>query len=493
MIFTSPLFLIFFVVVFSLYWFVLAPRDKGRVQLSHKLSMELRLALLLLASIVFYGSWDWRFLALVFFSSFLAWSAGLFAGDQTRSKRVRLWAVWAGIIGNVALLCYFKYFNFFIDSAAGFIEALGMQANLPTLRVILPVGISFFVFHALSYVIDVYRGDLPSEKRIDRVTLYIMFFPQLVAGPILRAHTFLPQMALEKKWRPNLAWMGVREFIRGFIYKAVLADNIAPFVDPVYNNLDHYSNLAVTGATVAFGAQIYFDFAGYSIMGIGIGRLFGYHLMRNFNYPYTASNITDFWRRWHISLSSWLRDYLYIPLGGNRGGALATYKNLFVTMLLGGLWHGANFAFVVWGGMQGVGLAAHKLWMTHFQAKAKALTQIPRWVGYAGGLLLTQYFVFLMWGMFRAGSLPDDNIASGIKVIGAMTGLRHGGELGIEPAVWLIPLALVVDGVLGRRPWRHGPAWLRNPWVWGAAMGASAGIILAIYPLKAAPFVYFQF
>jgi alginate O-acetyltransferase complex protein AlgI len=492
MIFTSPLFLIFFVVVFSLYWLVLKPRDKGPLKVSHKLSMEARLALLLIASIVFYGTWDWRFLGLVFFSSFVAYGAGLFAGPEISSKRVRLIAVWTGIIANVALLGFFKYFDFFIDSAAGLIELLGMKANLPTLRVILPVGISFFVFHALSYVIDVYRGDLKAERRLDRVTLYIMFFPQLVAGPILRAHTFLPQMKLEKKWRPALAWMGAREFLRGFIYKAVLADNIAPFVDPVYSNLDHYSNLAITGATMAFGAQIYFDFAGYSIMGIGIGRLFGYHLMRNFNYPYTTANITDFWRRWHISLSSWLRDYLYIPLGGNRGGAIAQYRNLFITMLLGGLWHGANFAFVLWGALQGVGLALHKLWMQIAQPRVKAWA-VPKWLGYAVGLIATQYFVFLMWGMFRAGSLPDDNIASGMKVIAAMTGLRDGGATEINPAVWLIPLALIADGVLGRRPWRRAPAWMRNPWVWGVAMGASAGIILAIYPLKAAPFVYFQF
>lgn len=473
MIFTDAIFFAFLAIVFSGYWLI-----KGK---------EARLSLLLVASAVFYGWWDWRFLGLIGFVILVSWAVARFAAARPIGDKNRRHALIFGISANLLVIAVFKYFGFFADSAAMALGSVGIDPGWTVLNILLPVGISFYVFQAISYIVDVARGDLAPEHRLRRVALYIAFFPQLVAGPIVRAASFFPQMERTKAFTGALFFAGLRAFALGFAYKAGIADNLAQFVDPVYGNaavmgdtdLAQWSNLALIGATLAFGGLIYFDFAGYSLMAIGVARWFGYYIPKNFDYPYSSPAIDDFWRRWHISLSSWLRDYLYIPLGGNRHGEGKTYRNLMVTMVLGGLWHGAAWTFVAWGAMHGAALAVHR-----------ALFKGKRALGFGLGLLATQLFVLLTWVPFRAESFGDT-----VTVWTAFLGLRDGGSLTLSPLVWLVLPLIALDTALGRgmlKQITQLPLWRRPVFYW-SGLGMTAGFILALYPLEAAPFVYFQF
>src|SRR6202162_1407404 len=279
----------------------------------------------------------------------------------SRSEGSRRKVILAASIGvDLLILAFFKYYNFFLSNVVAALADLGVSVDVPTLRIVLPIGISFYTFHAISYVVDVYRGKIERETSFVNVALYISFFPQLIAGPIVRATFIMPQIRRERPYSRSQQAMGVRLLLRCFIYKAVIADMLAQVADPVFAHLDQYDAHALLTATVAFYGQIYFDFAGYSSMAIGTARLFGYRFPRNFDYPYGSTSVTEFWRRWHMSLSFWLRDYLYIPLGGNRGGMFAVYRNLMLTMLLGGLWHGAAWNYVIWGLLHGFGLCVNK-------------------------------------------------------------------------------------------------------------------------------------
>lgn len=474
MIFTDAIFFVFLALVFTSYW-----------ALKHA---EARLTVLLAASAIFYGWWDWRFLGLIGFVIILSWLVARFVATREVGDRQRRWALIAGISLNLSVIAVFKYFGFFATSAAAALAQIGLDPGWTVLNILLPVGISFYVFQAISYIVDVARGDLPVEHRLRRVALYVAFFPQLVAGPIVRAASFFPQMERPKQLTGKLVFAGLRAFALGFAYKAGIADNLAVFVDPVYGDaliagdtdLAIWSNSALIGATLAFAALIYFDFAGYSLMAIGVARWFGYYIPKNFNYPYASPAIDDFWRRWHISLSSWLRDYLYIPLGGNRKGEFATYRNLMTTMVLGGLWHGAAWTFVAWGALHGTALSLHR---------ALVKTRGIR-LGLLLSLLITQVFVLLTWVPFRA-----DNFGDVVTIWTAFTGLRDGGEMQLSVLVWLVIPLIAVDAWLGRRPWRKMvvPKWLAQPTVYWTGMGALTAILLALYPLQAAPFVYFQF
>jgi D-alanyl-lipoteichoic acid acyltransferase DltB (MBOAT superfamily) len=476
--FVAPIFPVFLLIVLTVYWLI-----KAR---------ERRLDWLLAASLVFYGWWDWRFLGLIGFVTLLSWASALWAGDRTRSPLTRKTAMLVAVVGNLGLLGVFKYLDFFIESGVQALTAMGFSADAGTLGIILPVGISFYIFQALSYVIDVWRGDLPVESRLRRVGLYIAFFPQLVAGPIVRAASFFPQMDRDHRLTRAKVSAGLKAIFVGLVYKAALADSIAPVVDAVYGNpgaevhaMGQWANSALIAATLAFAAQIYFDFAGYSLIAIGVAHLFGYYIPQNFNYPYLATSIADFWRRWHMSLSFWLRDYLYIPLGGNRGGEARTYRNQMATMLLGGLWHGAAWTFVAWGALHGAALALHRAF-TH----AVRLPAAEPLAFAALGWALTQAFVLLTWVPFRAADFDQAT-----EVWAAFAGLRASGPDTLPWSVWLIPALLLLDGALGKG-WLRGltrsPA-LSHPGVWWALAGACTALILALYPLKPAPFVYFQF
>ncbi len=475
MIFTEPVFLAFLAPVFLLYWFVL----RGR---------EARLSLLLAASALFYGWWDWRFLFLIALVIVISWFGAIRAGQFPRDHPVRRFWLTAAIVINLTVLAIFKYFGFFAASSAAALEAMGLNASIPVVNILLPVGISFYIFQAISYVIDTARGQIAPERRIRRVALYIAFFPQLVAGPIVRAASFFPQMEKAKRLSGALIASGGRAFLIGFAYKAGIADNLAPFVDPVYGSalvagdadLSAWSNSALIGATLAFAGQIYFDFAGYSLMAIGVARWFGYYIPKNFDYPYSARSVTEFWRRWHISLSTWLRDYLYIPLGGNRAGQWLTYRNLMATMVLGGLWHGAAWTFIAWGALHGAALAFHRAFFVGTERRAGVIL----------ALILTQGFILLSWVPFRAEDFTDM-----LTVWSAFAGLRAGGPDTLPWLVWGVPLLVALDAVMGRsRLSRLSRArFLRNPLVWWGGLGAVTAMLLALYPLEAAPFVYFQF
>ena len=474
MIFTDWIYFVFFAAVFAAHWLA-----RGR---------ETRLTVLLIASTVFYGWWDWRFVFLIGFVILIAWACALRAGDRGLSEARRKTAMWVGVGTALGVLGVFKYFGFFVDSGVAALQALGLNAARPTLSILLPVGISFYVFQAISYVVDVWRGDLRAETRLRRVALYIGFFPQLVAGPIVRAASFFPQMDRDQRLTRALVWSGVRAFLLGFAYKAGLADNIAPVVDPVFADVNAWSNEALVAATLAFGAQIYFDFAGYSLMAIGVARLFGYYIPENFHWPYASTSITEFWRRWHISLSGWLRDYLYIPLGGNRKGRALTYRNLMITMLLGGLWHGAAWTFVVWGALHGGALAVHK-WLMERLPAMPGVAAAQSAAGWVAGLVLTQVFVLFTWVPFRAESFADT-----FTVWAAMTGLRAETGLTLPWSVWLIPLAVGLDAVIAKAGVRRrlGGLFARPSVYWGG-LGVVTGLLIALYPLNPAPFVYFQF
>ena len=315
-----------------------------------KQSLRLQNLLLIGASYLFYGWWDWRFLGLIILSSILDYS--LARGiDQSDSQSRKKQLLWVSIIVNLGILGFFKYFNFFVDSAEDMLSLFGMEADFVTLNVLLPVGISFYTFQTLSYTIDVYRGEIKSEKDVFAFFAYVAFFPQLVAGPIERAKNFVPQFSRKKTFSYDYAVDGCRQILWGFFKKVVIADSCAPYVSMIFEDPSAYNGPTLLLGAILFAFQIYGDFSGYTDIAIGTARLFGFDLMRNFAYPYFSRDIAEFWRRWHISLSSWFKDYLYFPLGGSRGSKAKTIRNVFAIFLVSGFWHGANWTFVVWGGL----------------------------------------------------------------------------------------------------------------------------------------------
>jgi D-alanyl-lipoteichoic acid acyltransferase DltB (MBOAT superfamily) len=444
---------------------------------------EGRKLLLLGASYVFYAAWDWRFCGLMGFVTVNAYLAGRALG---RSRRPNL-VLWLSIGTDLAVLAWFKYAGFFAAATASGLAALGLGVPIPLPQILLPVGISFYTFHAISYVVDVRRGKVAASRRLSDVALYIAFFPQLVAGPIVRAAFFLPQLRRPPPKAPARAALGLRLIVKGLIYKALIADRLAALADPVFAAVDHYDGHALVTATIAFYGQIYFDFAGYSALAIGTARLFGYRIPKNFDYPYSALSLTEFWRRWHMSLSFWLRDYVYIPLGGNRGPAWTVYRNLMATMVLGGLWHGASWTFIAWGAVHGGGLCLHKLWRgVRPLLGPPTLWESWAWRGLA--LVSTQAWVVAAWAFFRCTSFDD-----AIQVLAALIGQgRDTGQALPSAGIWIL-LVIAADHLLGRLP-RHPrlvPAATR-PIFW-IGLGALAALVLASLPLAEKPFIYFQF
>ena len=385
MVFNSLVFLVFFAVVYGLYR-VLPHRGQN--------------VLILVSSYFFYGWWDWRFLSLIFISTTIDYVAGRVIGNAGSQPRRRKTALAVSMTSNLVILGFFKYFNFFADNLAVLLTHLGLESSIRHLHIILPVGISFYTFQAMSYTLDVYRGHLkPARSLLDFAT-FVAFFPQLVAGPIERASNLLPQIQNPRK----VTWAGIESgtwlIFWGLFKKCVIADNLASLVE------GGFGPTASTGAVsllplYAFAFQIYCDFSGYSDIARGLARWMGVELMINFNNPYFALNPKDFWARWHISLSSWLRDYLYIPLGGNRKGRRRTYINLALTMLLGGLWHGAAWTFVAWGAFHGLLLVIYHGWAEKFSPKGTV--DSGRWVW--PRRILMFHLACVGWLFFRAQTM----------------------------------------------------------------------------------------
>jgi D-alanyl-lipoteichoic acid acyltransferase DltB (MBOAT superfamily) len=351
MLFNSLTFIVFFIIVYTLY-------------IGFHKRLKIQNFLLLVASYIFYGYWDWRFLILIWISTLTDYIIGRALGKtdiapSNRSKRKILLAI--SIIVNLSLLGFFKYFNFFVDSFANLLQLFGLEADPIALSIVLPVGISFYTFQTMSYTIDIYRNRMRPTNNLLNFAVFVAFFPQLVAGPIERAKNLLPQIEKRRIFIVDQITVGIYLILWGYFKKVVIADNVSSIANQVFNNYPEYAGLDIILGVVAFAIQIYGDFSGYSDIARGISRLMGFELMVNFRLPYFAIDPSDFWNRWHISLSTWLRDYLYIPLGGNRKGTLNTYRNLFLTMLLGGLWHGAAWNFVIWGGYHGVLLILYRL------------------------------------------------------------------------------------------------------------------------------------
>lgn len=338
MLFNSINFAIFLPIVFILYWFV-----------TNK-NLKLQNALLLVASYFFYACWDWRFMFLLMFSTLLDYFTGLKMQDAENQKGKRFW-FWLSVIVNLGFLGVFKYYNFFVESFAEAVSHIGLQVNPWTLSIILPVGISFYTFHGLSYVIDIYKDRIKAERNFVDYAVFVSFFPLLVAGPIERATHLLPQIKKQRTFDYTKAVDGLRQILWGLFKKIVIADNCAEFANQIFNNSTEMSGSTLVLGAIFFTFQIYGDFSGYSDIALGTARLFGIELLRNFAFPYFSRDIAEFWRRWHISLSSWFKDYLYIPLGGSKGGNWMRIRNTFIIFVVSGFWHGANWTFLVWGAL----------------------------------------------------------------------------------------------------------------------------------------------
>lgn len=334
MLFNSINFVIFFSVIFIVYWKL--PNQK----------VSFQNILLLFASYFFYACWDWRFLFLLIFSTFLDYYIGIKLTQRDAPKK--FW-FWLSIIINLGFLGFFKYFNFFIDSFAHLVATFGLKLDTWTLNIILPIGISFYTFHGLSYIIDIYKGKIKAEKNIVDYSLFVSFFPLLVAGPIERATHLLPQIKESRSFDYVNAVDGLKQILWGLFKKVVIADGCAEYANMVFNHSADYSGSSIALGTLFFSFQIYGDFSGYSDIALGTARLLGFDLLRNFNFPYFSRDIAEFWRRWHISLTTWFRDYLYIPLGGSHGNQWKQIRNTFIVFIISGLWHGANWTFIFWG------------------------------------------------------------------------------------------------------------------------------------------------
>ncbi|MEZ4962594.1 MAG: MBOAT family O-acyltransferase [Saprospiraceae bacterium] len=327
--------------MFVLYWFVFNKHLRAQN------------ALLLVASYVFYGWWDWKFLGLLFLSSVMDFSLGLLMGKTTGLKNRKLLMI-LSLVFNLGLLGTFKYFNFFVQSFIDAFSSVGIVLESHTLKIILPVGISFYTFQSLSYTIDVYRRQMEPVKDLFSFLAFVSFFPQLVAGPIERAANLLPQFSVQRHFSYEKSVDGLRQGLWGLFKKVVIADNCAIYANGIFENYAHLSGSELLLGVFFFAIQIYCDFSGYSDIAIGTAKLFGFELMTNFRYPYFSRDMAEFWRRWHISLSTWFRDYVYIPLGGNRVVTTKAVRNIFIVFLLSGFWHGANWTFIVWGGLNAV-------------------------------------------------------------------------------------------------------------------------------------------
>jgi alginate O-acetyltransferase complex protein AlgI len=471
MIFTQPVFFAFFALTFGVHWALENARS--------------RKLWLLAMSYVFYGYWDVRFVGLIVLCTVFDYAIGLLlARTDAPGRRHALIA--ASLCMNLGLLGFFKYYGFFVDSALALLKSLDFRVSIPLLKVVLPAGISFFTFQTMSYTIDVYRRQLEPQRNFLDFALFVGFFPQLVSGPIVRASQFLPQLTMPRV----LANVDVRRalalFAVGYFKKACVADNIAAAIDPVFNHPTSYTGAERTLSALLYSVQIYCDFSGYTDMALGAAALLGYELAVNFRAPYFSVSVREFWQRWHISLSTWLRDYLYIPLGGNRGGAVYAARNMMITMLLGGLWHGANWTFILWGFLHGAALAVHRLWLSRPRARASA-APAPSW---KTGLswLATFSWVVLCFTIFRC---PNIHSAFEFLIVRTARGRTVGPSLD-----WWVVIALLAAAHYFC--FRHREAIKRQvvslpDLAFYPALGGAAALLLSLTPAKAAPFIYFQF
>jgi alginate O-acetyltransferase complex protein AlgI len=479
--FVAPAFVVFFALFLA--GFALMPTRTARQ------------AFLLVANVVFYGSGTPWFLCVLLVPSLVDYACALRIEASSDDATRKQWLV-LSLVVNLGILSYFKYANFFGETIASL-----FHVTAAPLYIVLPIGISFFTFKTMSYTIDVYRRELTACRSLWRYAMFVSFFPELVAGPIVRASVFLPQMERPLGLSWSRSWSGLQLILLGLTKKLLVADRLAILSDTVFGQPQLFSQMTVLSAIVAYSLQIYCDFSGYSDMAIGIARIIGFDLPENFNMPYLATSITAFWRRWHITLSEWLRDYLYIPLGGNRRGKTRMYVNLAVTMLLGGLWHGARWTFVVWGALHGLGLALHKWRRTRSRV---AESRSPLRV--VGSWALTYAFVCAAWVFFRS---PD--FATAALVLRKAAGLAPGGATWVYAPLYVLSALIVAAHVIGAAWARRESTQERTsqgrdasiaglvplfPRIGFASAFALTIVLVVVYlftPLQRSPFIYFQF
>ncbi len=477
MLFNSIPFALFLPLVFLAFW---ALGTKRRT---------LQNAFLIAASYVFYGWWDWRFLFLIILSSLADYLIGMRI-ETTDDARKRKWLLWGSFAVNLGILGFFKYFNFFVDSFTDVLSAIGLQPNIMTLRIILPVGISFYTFQTMSYTLDIYRREIPATRDPIAFFAFVSFFPQLVAGPIERARDLLPQFLRKREFRSDLAADGMRQMLWGFFKKIVVADNLAHHVQDIYANYAQYDSLTLVLGTFFFAIQIYCDFSGYSDIAIGLARLFGFNLRRNFAFPYFSRDIAEFWRRWHISLSTWFRDYVFIPLGGNRCSTSRQIFNIFVTFTVSGLWHGSNWTFVIWGFLNGlyyvpIMLKGSQKSHAGLPAEGRLLPGPAEF----GKMLTTFTLTLLAWVFFRA-----NNVGHALAILQRIFSTTPNLDMvGFYARPLLISL-FILAFEWWHRDQEHALALARLPRL--ARWPAYAGVVVAILVLGnfgSSQFIYFQF
>jgi D-alanyl-lipoteichoic acid acyltransferase DltB (MBOAT superfamily) len=450
----------------------------------------LRLWLTLLSSYFFYAWWDWRLLPLLWFQTGLDFFVGRAVYRMPdRRRRRRLLAV--SLTTNLSLLGFFKYFHFGVESARGLARLLGFEVPDVTLQILLPVGISFYTFQSMSYVIDVYRGEIEPEPSLLRFATAVALFVHLVAGPIVRARHLLPQLRSDRVFDADVATAGFEQALWGFFKKMAIADSLAPLVDVQFAAPNLHDGTSLLLAVYFYAVQIYCDFSGYTDIALGLAKILGYDLGVNFDRPYFSTSFSDFWRRWHISLSSWLRDYLYISLGGNRRGAPRTYVNLMLTMLIGGLWHGANWTFVAWGGLHGLYLVVERA-LRPALARGVAAARVPGFLVRLGSGLLVFHAVCFAWIFFRAQSFgAASEVIHGILTRSHFSFAQVTDKFLVTKALLLCALLFAVEAASFQTSWvtrlRAQPA-VRLA---GAALVVWGIAVLATF--SGANFIYFQF
>jgi D-alanyl-lipoteichoic acid acyltransferase DltB (MBOAT superfamily) len=479
MLFNSLTFLVFLPIVFVLYWLV------------QNRSLRLQNALLIAASYIFYGWWDYRFLSLIIISSLVDYLVGLALSREEQTHKRRL-LLSVSVLTNLGILGFFKYFNFFIASFADILAALGLHVSMPALSIVLPVGISFYTFQTMSYTIDIYRREISATRDPISFFAFVSFFPQLVAGPIERAKSLLPQFEKRREFDLNTATDGLRQALWGMLKKVVIADNLAAHVDAIYGNWSSHDGLTLVIATFFFAIQIYCDFSGYSDIAIGVGRLFGFSLRRNFAFPYFSRDIGEFWRRWHISLSTWFRDYVFIPLGGNRVGQPRHIFNIVVTFVVSGLWHGANWTFVIWGLLHGLyyvgsmytgSTSRHKAVVAegHLFPRPTELLQ----------LAFTFVLVLISWVFFRARSLSE---VFGIFSHIGSSSFYNAGYWHMQYASYIVMAAILLAVEWIQRNKQHALQieHTSRAWRWAVYIVCTLTILI-LGNFGEVDFIYFQF
>ncbi|BAO77472.1 MBOAT family O-acyltransferase [Winogradskyella sp. PG-2] len=482
MLFNSIDFAVFLPVVFIFYWFCCQK------------NLKLQNLLIVAASYLFYGWWDWRFLSLIIFSTIVDYSIGVALSKEDSQKKRKLF-LWLSILVNLGFLGFFKYYNFFLDNLITAFTFFGTELQASSLKVILPVGISFYTFQTLSYTIDVYRKKLTPTKDFIAFSAFVSFFPQLVAGPIERATNLLPQFYTKRKFEYNKAVDGLRQILWGLFKKVVIADNCAEFANEFFNNHTEYGGSGLLLGALFFTFQIYGDFSGYSDIAIGTSRLFGFNLKQNFAFPYFSRDIAEFWRRWHMSLSTWFRDYLYIPLGGSKGGTSMKIRNTFIIFIVSGFWHGSNWTFIVWGALNAIYflpllLANRNRSNIGVVAEGRLLPSIKDFLNIISTFLLT----VLAWVFFRADSVGHaidyliGIFSKSLFSIPEFNNRTHAVEV-----LLLIGFLMFIEW-LGRDS-QYGIEKLGLKWNRNLRMVFYIGIICLIFLFigKEQEFIYFQF